>query len=243
MQWNSITIASRAADVFTPSAAPKFALLFLHPHGDETLAHPAAKFLPALAEAGLACCCPHASRTWWSDKVLPSFDAAQSAERYLLDDVVPWMRATWSLPERAIAIAGISMGGQGAMRLGFKYPDRIPVVAGIASAVDYHLAFDELDELPQMYRSRERCRQDTVTLHAGGRDSPRHVWFACDPEDQAWHSGNDRLHEKLNAVGVPHTADLTTSGGGHSWDYFNAMAQPMIDFVVAALGKESRRLM
>ena len=70
-----------------------------------------------------------------------------------------------------------------------------------------------------------------------------HVWFACDPADARWFRGNDRLHEKLAALGVPHTADLDTTAGGHDWAYFDRMAEPMIRFVADGLAKESRRLL
>lgn len=245
--WQRFEIAGKGADVFIPSAPVRFALLFLHPHGDGTLASPQANpaFTDALAAADLACCCPMASRTWWCDRVYPPFDEMQTAERFLLDCVEPWMRRTWLLPERAVALAGISMGGQGALRLAFKYAERFPVVAGIASAVDYHQEFDnpQFCELPQLYRNREHCRQDTATLHVKQNSFPRHIWFACDPHDMDWFPGNDRLHEKLRAVGVPHMCDLETSQGCHSWEYYNAMAKPMLTFVQAALKKESRRVM
>ena len=240
--WTSISIQNKSADIFTPPTPVRQALLFLHPHGDETLSgNPA--FTDALAAAGLACCCPLASKTWWSDRIYAPFDAAMSAEAFLLNCLVPWMRETWQLPERAIAVAGISMGGQGALRLGFKYAEQFPIVAGIASAIDYQVRFDEFEELPRMYRSKEACRQDTATLQIKPNAFPRHIWFACDPQDEVWYTGNDRLHEKLRAIGVQHTADLETSNGGHSWQYFNAMAKPMMEFISAALAKESRRLM
>ena len=45
------------------------------------------------------------------------------------------------------------------------------------------------------------------------------------------------------AMGIPHTADLTTEAGGHSWSYFEAMAAPMLQFVVKSLEADSRRLL
>ena len=89
--------------------------------------------------------------------------------------------------------------------------------------------------LDDMYPSREYARQDTAVLHVSGHDWPPHVWFACPPGSEWWR-GNDRLHEKLAAIGVPHTADLDTPGPPGSF------LAPMLAFVVAALGRESRRL-
>jgi hypothetical protein len=233
MDWQTASIRGKPADILAPADA-KFAVLLLHPRGDETRI-----FTDALAGMNFACCSPHASGTWWSDRAYEPFDASLTAEAYLLHHVVPWMREAWRLP---IAAAGVSMGGQAALRLGFKFAEQFPVVAGIASAIDCHERFDEFPELPKLYRNREHCRQDTATLHARQGPFPRHLWFACDPHDP-WHPGNERLREKLRAVGAPHSCDLETAAGGHSWEYFNAMAVPMLEFLKAGLEKESRRLL
>ena len=241
--WSRTQIGGKPADLFEPPGGPpRAAVLFLHPHGGESPADNAA-YTAELARHGLACVAPHGGRAWWVDRVVPDFDPAVSPERHLLDFVVPWMDHRWQLPPRAVAAAGISMGGQGAVRLGFRHPDRFPVVASVAGAFDYHERYGSGTELDDLYPSREHCRQDTAILQLGPHRWPPHVWFACDPRDAAWYRGNDRLHEKLNAYGVPHTADLDTSAGGHTWEYFDRMAAPMLAFVAEGLKRESRRLM
>ena len=80
-------------------------------------------------------------------------------------------------------------------------------------------------------------------MHAPPSDPPAHVFFCIDPADHPWYRGNDRLHEKLAALGVPHEYDFRTSAGGHTWDYFNHMAEPTLQFVQAGLGEQSRRLL
>jgi S-formylglutathione hydrolase len=94
-----------------------------------------------------------------------------------------------------------------------------------------------------MYNSKEQCRQDTALMHVPPFNPPPHIFFCIDPDDRQWYRGNDRLHEKLSALGVPHEIDLTTRAGGHSWDYFNHMAERTIRFVHAGLEHESRRLL
>lgn len=234
--WVQETIEGKAVDVFMPSGA-RAAVLFLHPLGLESPADNAA-YSAAFTKHNLVCVAPHGARSWWADRICPEFDATLTAERHLLDNVRPWMAARW--PQ--IAAAGISMGGQGAVRLGFKYPEWFPVVASVAGAFDYHELYGQGSPLDEMYRSRENCRQDTAILHVNPLRFPPHVWFACDPDDEAWYRGNDRLHDKLSAIGLAHTADLETRAGGHSWAYFDAMAEPMLAFVAAALEKQARRL-
>jgi esterase/lipase superfamily enzyme len=242
--WTRRTIAGKTADVYDPpgEARPRFGVLHLHGVGLETLAgNPV--FTRLFAELRLACICPHGQRSWWGDRVCKEFDAKITPERYLLDSVLPFFDERWGLRPRAIGLQGISMGGQGALRLAFKHPELFPVVAGISSALDYHELYGQGTPLDEMYDSKEQCRQDTALMHVPPYHAPPHIFFCIDPTDRQWYRGNDRLHEKLNALGVAHTLDLTTRAGGHSWDYFNHMADRAVRFVHDGLEQESRRLL
>lgn len=235
--WSAADIAGKPVLVFVPPAQ-RFTLLFLHPVGMESISQNVA-YTAELARYGVACCEPFGARGWWADRVCAEFDPVLTPEQHLLNNVLPWMAAR--LPGQ-LAVAGISMGGQGAVRLGLKHPERFPVVASVAGAFDYHELYGTGTPLDDMYRSREACRQDTAVLHVHPTKFPPHIWFACDPADE-WFRGNDRLHEKLSAVGIPHTADLTTSAGGHSWAYFDRMAGPLFAFLVEVVAKQARRLL
>ena len=198
--------------------------LWLHDESGVTPATDAA-FTAELGARRLRCIAPHGARSWWVDRVCPEFDPVLTAERHLLDNVFP------SLGTQSVAVAGVGMGGQGAVRLGFRHPSRFPVVASLGGAFDFHERHGRGTPLDAMYASRELARQDTAILHLHGHDWPPHIWFACSPKSE-WHRGNDRLHEKLAAVGVPHTAELDTP----------ADIEALLDFVIAALERESRRL-
>jgi S-formylglutathione hydrolase len=242
--WSSIDLAGKAADVYTPPGGdrPRFGILYLHPFGLETLVGNTA-FTRLFDELRLGCVCPHGGRCWWADRVCSEFDATVTPERYLLDRVLPWFQATWGLAPPAIGLLGISMGGQGALRLAFRHPHTFPVVAGISPAIEYHELYGLGHALDEMYDSKEQCRQDTALLHVHPAHYPPHLFFAVDPGDAAWYRGNDRLHEKLSALGIPHECDLTTRAGGHSWLYFNALADRAVRFVNAGLEQQSRRLL
>ena len=242
--WTEAPIAGKQVDVYEPPAArrARFAVLYLHGSGLETLrGNPT--FTRLFDEHGLACVCPHGQRCWWADRICAEFDRGLTPERFLLDRVVPSIQEHWGLAPPAIGLLGVSMGGQGALRLAFKHPRRFPVAAAISPALDYHERYGEGSPLDAMYDSKEQCRQDTALMHVHPYEVPPHLFFCIDPDDERWQRGNDRLHEKLNALGIPHTADLTSRAGGHSWDYFNHMAGPAVRFLVAGLEHESRRLL
>lgn len=241
--WTRGEVAGKPADLFHPprDVLPKSAVLFLHDLDERTLADDPA-YTAELTRHGLACVAPHGGPSWWADRVCPAFDPRVTAERHLLNGVLPWMRATWRLAPHAVAALGIGAGGQAAVRLGFRHADTFRVVAGVASAFDFHDWYGRGTALDEMYASRERCRQDTAILHIDPAKYPPHVWFACDPDDE-FYRGNDRLREKLTAFGLPFTADLETRAGGHTPAYFDAMAGPALRFVADGLRQESRRLL
>jgi S-formylglutathione hydrolase FrmB len=93
-----------------------------------------------------------------------------------------------------------------------------------------------------MFASREAARQATVILQLNPLNWPRHQLLACDPLDDEWQESADRLSMKLSSMGIPFESDLTTSAGGHGWEYFEKMARPALDFVAVKLDEESRRL-
>lgn len=240
--WVTQSIAGKDTDVFQPSARPRFGIIHLHGYQRQTLRDRPA-FTRLFEELKLACVCPHGQRSWWLDRVCPEFDPQITAERYVVEHVLPFFEAQWQLAPRAVGLQGISMGGQGALRLAFKHPELFPVVAAIAPALDFHDRYGEGTPLDEMYESKEQCRQDTALLHVHPSKQPPHILFCIDPDDVRWFRGNDRLHEKLTALGVPHETDFTTRAGGHTWDYFDGMAERVERFVCAGLEYESRRLL
>lgn len=216
MGWKAAEIAGTRTDVLEPTGS-RFAVLWLHGQ-DELSPSTNAVFTDLLERHKLICVAPRGGQSWWLKE--PA--------------VLPWMRERW----RGIAVAGVEMGGQGAIRLALKHPNEFRVAAGLCSAIDFHELYGHGTPLDTVFTSKERARQDTATLHMHPSEWPPHLWFACDPADP-WYRGNDRLHEKLLAYGVPHTADLESSGS----DYFEAMLKPIFAFIAEGLERESRRLM
>ncbi len=253
--WTRADIAGKPADVYDPSggARPRFGVLYLHGASLETLTGRPV-FARLFDELRLGCVCPHGDYSWWADRVWPGFDSKVTAEKYLLQSVLPYFRERWGLAPPAVGLLGYSMGGQGALRLAFKHPDTFPAVAAFSSAIDHHERYDAgpapdgtrrpaADALSSMYDSKEQCRQDTALMHVHPSHYPPHVFFCIDPDDRDWFRGNDRLHEKLNALGVPHETDFRTRAGGHSWDYVDHMAGRAVRFLAAGLEQQSRRLL
>jgi len=242
-QWRTEQVAGHPVHFYAPPSGGRGrAIIYLHPVGQELL-HDRPAFTSVLDDLGLPCACPEGKLTWWSDRVCRDFDPVLTAERWLVEHVTPAVVSKYEVAMSRVGLLGISMGGQGALRLAFKHPRVFPAVAALAAAIDYHQFHGLGYTLDEMYDSKEQCRQDTAIMHIHPSDYPPHIFFAIDPTDGDWFRGNDRLHEKLNALGIPHVCDLRTQAGGHSWTYFDHLAGRAIRFLDEGLQAQSRRLL
>jgi S-formylglutathione hydrolase FrmB len=242
--WSEVDLAGHACEIYEPPRASPHGFVVIYLHGVHlNRLHDKPAFMAEFDRHGLRVVCPRTNRSWWADRICAEFDERITAERYVVEHTLALIAERYAASPPRVALLGTSMGGQGALRIAFKHPDKFPVVAAISPAIDYHLRMDEGDEtLPAMYPDKEAARQDTATLHVHPLNWPRHAWFACDPTDYRWHESADRLRMKLAALGVPHTCDLETSGGGHGFEYYSRMAPAAVGFIAERLEAERLRV-
>ena len=244
MSWSTESVAGHECDVYDPPQrnAHGYVVLYLHGvHVNRLSDKP--RFVEQFARHGLPVVAPITQRSWWTDKICAEFDPKISAQKYVLENVMAYIAERFGSRPPQIGLLGTSMGGQGALRLAYKFPNVFPVVAALSPAIDFQKRYHEGDEtIPKMYPDPEAARQDTATLHIHPLNWPRHQFFCCDPEDVRWHESAERLRSKLWSLGVPHVCDLTTTGGGHGFEYYNRMAERAIGFLVERLDQERRRV-
>lgn len=242
--WSIERVAGHACHVYEPPQVGEhgYAVLYLHGvHLGKLEDNPA--FVEQFDRFGLRVFAPLTQRSWWTDRICAEFDPEVSAERHVIDRVLPAIESRWGGPEPCVALLGTSMGGQGALRLAFKYPDTFPIVAAISPAIDYHTRFDEGDEtIPQMYEDEEEARQDTALLHMHALNWPRNIFFACDPTDHRWFDSAQKLQMKLGALGIPYECEMDLEAGGHGFRYYSAVARQAVEFLVERLDHERLRV-
>jgi len=194
MTWSSESIAGFPCEVFEPTRRNPhgFVVLYLHGvHGQQLADHP--PFCEQFERWGLPVVAPHGGRSWWANKVCADFDATLTPQRHVLENVLPFIaekgsgafsrngplgaeqkRLLTPFPNPRIGLLGTSMGGQGALRFAYRFPDKFPVVAAIAPALDYQLRYDEDEFIAAMYPDPEAVRQDTALLQIHALNWPRH---------------------------------------------------------------------
>jgi len=239
--WSQIEIAGKSADVFEPTTPNDngWCLIHLHGHGMERMVEKTA-FLEQYEKHGLRVICPHGKRSWWLDFVCKEFDAKMTPFVFLRNYVVPFMMERWNVTTSQIGLTGISMGGQGVLHFAYRSPSEFPVVAAISPAVDFHNLYGQGLPIDEMFPDKEAARQATVLLHVNPLNWPKHQLIVCDPADVEWFESSDRMKMKLSSSGIPCEYDLETSAGGHTWDYFSAMAEKVVGFAVDGLQKAKR---
>ena len=141
-------------------------------------------------------------------------------ERWIVEEVPALARlaAPGLRRDARLAIAGLSMGGYGALRIGAKYSHRF-------SAISAHSAITEIAEMssfveePLQSLTALAPAQELSAMYwlLQQRDSLPALRFDCGLAD-ALLDGNRTLHRKLLASQTPHTYEEFQ--GGHEWAYW-----------------------
>jgi pimeloyl-ACP methyl ester carboxylesterase len=241
--WQQVDIDGKRADLFLPAQglSAKSSVIFLHGHGRITLKDNAV-YTSQFERLGLACVCPHGERSWWGEQICREFDSLVSPAEYIRASLLPWMKEKLASEPPSIALLGVDMGGQGAVRLAYRDPGLFPIVVALAPAVDFQSLYGRGLPLDELYPTAEAARQDTATLLLHPLNWPRHQFLMCDPDDAEWFDSVQRLASKLYSTGIPFERDFEIRHGGHSWDYFNHVAPRAMQFIVDRLAQEGRRL-
>ncbi|OYT73338.1 MAG: hypothetical protein CFK52_01840 [Chloracidobacterium sp. CP2_5A] len=154
-------------------------------------------------------------------------------------------------------IAGISMGGYGALLIAFRHPTLFCGVAAHCAAI-----FTDLPRPPQSsddrigawrYGLATKLYGDPPDAEFFNAHSPLAVaqakadalrrlsiYFDVGSEDRyRFDVGNQRLHETLEALRVPH--EFTLAPGGHGWAFLVARSEPAFAFYWRALSAAVQR--
>lgn len=148
-------------------------------------------------------------------------------EKWIVDEVPAAMGQI--APETADApcfIAGLSMGGFGALRMGAKYPDRFAAISGHSSITEFEQLRLFVEESLDSYGVAPDDRSVIKTIRAQRYCLPP-IRFDCGLNDPLLLQ-NRMLHEQLTAEEVPHIYE--EFGGGHEWSYWEVHLRDTLRF-------------
>ena len=126
------------------------------------------------------------------------FEAYAAFERELIDDLIPYIEANYSVrsDRESRALAGLSMGGGQALNFGLRNLDVFAYVGGFSSAPN---TMPPAQLVPEPEAAAEMLKL---------------LWVSCGDEDNLFNI-SEAVHEYLAENGVPHIWQIDV--GGHTF--------------------------
>ena len=179
---------------------------------------------------------PDGQHGWYTDAASMPY---ANFEQYMAEELVSFVDNTFSTiaERRGRAIAGLSMGGYGALKLALKHPDKYCAGHSFSGAVGITqrqsgLAADN-KESPWSIEQRLIFGENP----AGGSEDLRTLILAADPKtmpaisfdcgvDDFLYESNQSFAAFLTEKKIPHTYERFS--GAHDWNYWDTHIQEVI---------------
>lgn len=184
---------------------------------------------------------------WYTDSATIPADKYES---YILKELLPDVEKRFRVSQERTgrAVAGLSMGGYGAMKFGLKYPEMFGLVAAMSGAFNAASLTEKDLEGPAFIRdsilnafgpagSSTRSANDVLKLTrevAVERiKSLPYIYFDCGTEDFLFKDNRD-FAGLLVERKIPH--EYRQLPGSHDWKYWDMQIQEILRLSAARLG-------
>lgn len=179
---------------------------------------------------GMIIVCPDGQDSWYFDSPI---DPNMQFETYVSQELVDYIDSHFrTFKSRYMrAIAGLSMGGHGALWLAFRHPDVFHSCGSMSGGVDitkfpgkWKIAnrIGKYEDNPQVWTSH-------AVINLVPTLQPGQNIIIDDGYDDFFYEVNCNLHQALLDRKIPH--DFTIRPGKHNWDYWvNALDYQVLFF-------------
>jgi S-formylglutathione hydrolase FrmB len=206
--------------------------------GDNTDWSTRAPLREAVGDSPLIVVMPDGDDGWYVDWA----DGAHGYESQIVRDLLAHVDATYRTLARreGRGIAGLSMGGYGAVKIALAHPDLFASATSLSGALRFpREGWEEGEKVFGAGPASEplRARNDVLELAMGlrrtrpGWPGPA-LYLDCGVDDFLYES-NARVRSFLREVGVPY--EYHEQPGGHSWEYWSARLPDLLRFALAHL--------
>lgn len=183
---------------------------------------------------GLAVFCPAGENGFYVNQA----DTGEAYMRYVGEELPAFTRRLFPLSSRRedTFIAGLSMGGYGALNAGLTYPETFGKVAALSAALRPWKRMDKPQggcvQRPAYARAlfgQDTEPWNTLTLaRQCGARAPE-LWLSCGAQDDLLEE-NIALVDGLRQAGIP--AYFDQPPGAHNWDFWDREIQRVIDWLM-----------
>lgn len=190
---------------------------------------------------------PDADRSFYVN----SRDGHVRYEEFLIREFIPYIETHYRIrrERRERGVSGVSMGGYGALRFAFLYPNLFGSVSAHSAALIEKAPRLNISGAQEMGISRvlgpafgspfDPAFWDRENPFTIVRDRPRpsglQIYFDCGTDDSyGFNRGAEAFHELLTSRGIQHEFHLYP--GGHDWSYFAEHLPASLEFHSRAFG-------
>lgn len=165
--------------------------------------------------------CPDGANSWYFDSPI---DSSVRYETFVSSELVRYIDSNYKTisHQNARAIAGLSMGGHGALYLAIRHPDVFGAAGSMSGGVDF-TPFPENWEIKNVLGdypsdSTRWIVNTAISQIDSLHDGELNIIFDCGVDD-FFIDVNRELHRKLVEKKIGH--DYTERPGGHTLEYWN----------------------
>jgi S-formylglutathione hydrolase FrmB len=177
--------------------------------------------------AGLAVVMPSVHHSFYSDKV-----HGHGYWTYVCEELPALVQSFFRVSDRPedTFVAGLSMGGYGALKLALTHPDRYAAAASLSGALDIRYLIGRDDRSDLFHRAFDDTIRDSDDLFALLASAPSvpPLFVGCGTSDGLLEA-NERFIGAATAAGIDLTTDLRA--GDHEWSLWDAMIADVIGWL------------
>jgi S-formylglutathione hydrolase FrmB len=186
--------------------------------------------------AGLALVMPAAARSFYADE-----RHGHAYWEFVSQELPEVVRTFFGLSQQpgSTYVAGLSMGGYGALKLALRHPERYAAAASMSGTLDLVALLerpDREDISARVFDGSPAADEDLLAL----LDRPRlpRLWVGCGTEDHLF-GDNETFVARARAAGADLTVDFRP--GTHDWGLWDAMLAQVIPWLTTAPTDDSHR--
>jgi S-formylglutathione hydrolase FrmB len=193
---------------------------------------------------------PEGSEGWYTDGATAANDKYES---YLLQELIPDVEHRFRAIRRrqGRAIAGLSMGGYGALKFGVKHPEKFVFAGSMSGALDPAVRSETNQgfawgfvrpSILKVFGAEDSLVRVTNDLHRLFRDLPAsrikllpYLYFDCGTEDGFLKTNRD-LEAILRERKIPH--EYRELPGKHEWAYWDQQVREVLKLAAERMAKQ-----
>jgi len=181
---------------------------------------------------------PDAENSWYINSFTEQND---QFETYLVKDIPQYIQTMYSVDTTRQAIAGLSMGGYGALMLGLRHPTHYAFLGSLSGAIAFPRGMNDttrpaeralLPSLKKAFGEKTtgiRNAHDVFLLYRQtSKDSLPYIYMAIGTQDgyRTFLPANRAFTDLLRTYGAAYEYHETP--GGHTWQYWDREIQPLL---------------